>query len=162
MTHSNKCIFSQLPMHIPAKQTMRPNPYMHWPKVPLKVGVLRLNTVVCKLRKFPTNEQPEDRSFGLNLWRLRDRCRDSSRESGESISLNHVIAGPRRRPNQATQPGGREENICHTCVLEDAKKILAEQDRKHRERHDPKWDVLSGGFIPDEELTEDGKIAITY
>jgi hypothetical protein len=50
-------------------------------------------------------------------------------------------AGPRRRPNQATQPGRREENICHTCVLEDTKKILAEQDGKNRERRDPRWDV---------------------
>ena len=55
-----------------------------------------------------------------------------------------------------------DEYICHTCVMEDASKILAEQDGKNRERRDPKWDVLSGAFIPDEELTEDGKIAITY
>ena len=81
-------------------------------------------------------------------------------------------AAPRRRLNQVTQVGKREllryvlvdEYICHTCVMEDAKKILDhdEQDRKNRERRDPKWDVLSEVFVPDEELTEDGKIGITY
>jgi len=55
-----------------------------------------------------------------------------------------------------------DEYICHTCVMEDANKILGEQDGKNREHRDPKWDVLSGAFIPDEELTEDGKIAIAY
>ena len=55
-----------------------------------------------------------------------------------------------------------DEYICHTCMLEDTTKILAEQDGENRERRDPKWDVLSGAFIPDEELTEDGKIAIMY
>lgn len=39
-----------------------------------------------------TNEQPEDRSFSLNRGCLHDRCRGSTRESGESMSLNHVIA----------------------------------------------------------------------
>ena len=55
-----------------------------------------------------------------------------------------------------------EEYICNACVMEDAGKILAEQDGKDGERRDPKWDMLSGAFIPDSELTEDGKIAITY
>jgi len=81
-------------------------------------------------------------------------------------------AAPRRRLNQVTQVGKREllrnvlvdEYICHTCVMGDAKKILDhdEQDRKNRERRDPKWDVLSEVFVPDGESTEDGKIAITY
>ena len=70
---------------------------MHWPKVQLKAYVLRLNTIVRKLRKSLTNEQPEDRSFGLNRWRVRDRCQDSSRESEESMPLNHVIAASEGR-----------------------------------------------------------------
>ena len=37
-----------------------------------------------------TNEQPKDRTFGREC--LHDRCRGSTRESGESMSLNHVIA----------------------------------------------------------------------
>jgi hypothetical protein len=55
-----------------------------------------------------------------------------------------------------------DEHICNICVMEDAAKILAEQDGRNGEHRDPKWDVLSGAFIPDKELTEDGKIAITY
>ena len=51
-----------------------------------------LNTRGRKLRECLTNEQPEDRSFCLNRWRLRDRCRISSRESGESMPLHHVIS----------------------------------------------------------------------
>jgi len=55
-----------------------------------------------------------------------------------------------------------KEYICHECVVEDAMKILAEQDGKNDEHRDPKWDALSGAFILDEEDIEDNEIAIIY
>ena len=70
---------------------------MHWPKVQLKACVFRLNTIVRKLRNSLTNEQPEDRSFGLSRWRFRNRCRDSSKESGESMPLNVIAASEGRK-----------------------------------------------------------------
>ena len=44
--------------------------------------------------------QPEDRSFNLH-----DRCRRSTRESGESMSLNHIIAASECRRDRDGREG---------------------------------------------------------
>lgn len=55
-----------------------------------------------------------------------------------------------------------DEYMCTTCTIEDAMNILAEKDGKNGERRDPKWDVLSGAFIPDKELTEDDRNHVSW
>ena len=82
----------------------------------------------------------------------------SSRETVSQGEHSVVYKAKRELPRNVLV----DEYIFHTCVMEDLKEILAEQDEKNRQRRDPKWDALSGAFIPDKELTEDGKIAITY
>ncbi|KDR72254.1 hypothetical protein GALMADRAFT_74168 [Galerina marginata CBS 339.88] len=42
-----------------------------------------------------------------------------------------------------------DEEICHRCVMEDVQKTLEEEDGPNGKHRHPKWDTLSGGYVPE-------------